>query len=154
MEYFSNLGVEVVYTYINGVSALISKVTKVFILARCMFANGYLLGNSGASMISCLAYNYKKPVIAFCETYKFCEKSQMDSYLYNNIHIENNHSRGKNKEETVNFLNMKYDLTPSNYINMIICELGYLPTTSVPVVIREFGKNFELEEKELNYELK
>jgi translation initiation factor eIF-2B subunit delta len=159
LEFFSNLGIEVTYTYLNGVSALISKVTKVFILARCMFSNGFLLGNNGASMIACLAYNFKKPVIAICETFKFSEKSQMDSYLYNNIIIEKNQNKitnnnARTNDDSVNYLIMQYDLTPSNYINMIICELGYLPTTSVPVVLREFGKTNELDEKELNYELK
>ena len=105
-------------------------------------------------MIACLAHNFKKPVIVFCETYKFCEKSQMDSYLYNSINIEKGHSKidsAKSVDENVNYLTMQYDLTPSNFIKMIVCELGYLPTTSVPVVLREFGKIIELEEKELNY---
>ena len=35
---------------------------------------------------------------------------------------------------------MLYDITPANYINMVVCELGYIPPTSVPVVIREFSK--------------
>jgi len=35
---------------------------------------------------------------------------------------------------------MLYDITPANYINMVVCELGCIPPTSVPVVIREFSK--------------
>jgi translation initiation factor eIF-2B subunit delta len=35
---------------------------------------------------------------------------------------------------------MQYDITPSNFINMVVCELGFIPPTSVPVVIREFSK--------------
>jgi translation initiation factor eIF-2B subunit delta len=43
-------------------------------------------------------------------------------------------------------MNMLYDITPANFINMIVCELGYIPPTSVPVVIREFGQeDIELE---------
>ena len=40
-------------------------------------------------------------------------------------------------------LNLKYDLTPHEYINMIICELGKIPAISVPVVIRESNKEME-----------
>jgi translation initiation factor eIF-2B subunit delta len=36
-------------------------------------------------------------------------------------------------------MRLLYDITPANYINMVVCEHGYIPPTSVPVVIREFG---------------
>lgn len=31
-------------------------------------------------------------------------------------------------------LNLLYDLTPSNYITLVITEVGMIPCTSVPVV--------------------
>ncbi len=44
------------------------------------------------------------------------------------------------QEKPINNLNFLYDITPANYINMVVCELGYIPPTSVPVVLREFSK--------------
>ncbi|GMM33271.1 translation initiation factor eIF2B subunit delta [Saccharomycopsis crataegensis] len=38
-------------------------------------------------------------------------------------------------------LNIMYDLTPAHYINKIITELGALPPSSVPVIIREYKTN-------------
>jgi translation initiation factor 2B subunit (eIF-2B alpha/beta/delta family) len=35
-------------------------------------------------------------------------------------------------------LHLLYDLTPAHYISMVISEVGQLPPTSVPVVIREY----------------
>ncbi len=40
-------------------------------------------------------------------------------------------------------LNLKNDLTPHKYINMIVCEIGKIPAVSVPVVIREMEKELE-----------
>lgn len=40
-------------------------------------------------------------------------------------------------------MNIKYDLTPSENIAMILCELGKIPAISVPVVIRETNREFE-----------
>jgi translation initiation factor eIF-2B subunit delta len=47
------------------------------------------------------------------------------------------------KTESLILLNLKYDLTPHEYITMIICEHGKVPAISVPVVIRELTKELE-----------
>lgn len=38
----------------------------------------------------------------------------------------------------LNILNIMYDLTPPEYINKVITELGALPPSSVPVILREY----------------
>eukprot|EP01105_Mastigella_eilhardi_P017920 TRINITY_DN412_c0_g1_i1.p1 TRINITY_DN412_c0_g1~~TRINITY_DN412_c0_g1_i1.p1 ORF type:complete len:636 (+),score=191.18 TRINITY_DN412_c0_g1_i1:28-1908(+) len=40
--------------------------------------------------------------------------------------------------ENLKLLNLVYDLTPVDYIAMVITEFGMIPPTSVPVIIREF----------------
>ena len=45
--------------------------------------------------------------------------------------------------KNLNLVHLKYDLTPSEYITMIVCEIGRVPAISVPVVIRETSKEFE-----------
>ncbi len=88
IEFLSKLGVNVVYSYLNGISGIIDKVTKVFVKAKSMLSNGNLLGDVGTSLISCIAYNFKKPVISFCETYKFWDKILMNAFQSNNTQIE------------------------------------------------------------------
>lgn len=34
------------------------------------------------------------------------------------------------------FLNLLYDVTPSDFVTAVVTELGFLPCTSVPVVLR------------------
>lgn len=43
-----------------------------------------------------------------------------------------------NDFSTLNILNILYDLTPPEYIQKIITEFGALPSSSVPVVLREY----------------
>lgn len=77
------------YTFVNGVSGIIDRATKVFIKAKSMLSNGNLLGAVGTSLISCIASHFKKPVIAFSGTFKFWDKIQMNSMQANNIQSEN-----------------------------------------------------------------
>ena len=35
---------------------------------------------------------------------------------------------------------MRYDITPTKYIDMMTCELGCMPPVSVPVINREIEK--------------
>ena len=45
--------------------------------------------------------------------------------------------RGRNQLSlTLQVLNLTYDVTPPDYIAMVVTELGMLPCTSVPVVLR------------------
>lgn len=39
---------------------------------------------------------------------------------------------------SLNILNIMYDLTPPTYINKVVTELGSLPPSSVPVILREY----------------
>ena len=38
-------------------------------------------------------------------------------------------------------INLTYDVTPCQYIDMVITEFGAIPPTSIPVILREFGKD-------------
>jgi translation initiation factor 2B subunit (eIF-2B alpha/beta/delta family) len=35
-------------------------------------------------------------------------------------------------------LNLVYDVTPSTFITMVVTEVGMIPPTSVPVILREY----------------
>ena len=44
-------------------------------------------------------------------------------------------AKGKKKKDVIS---LAYDLTPAELIDMVVTEFGKLPTTSVPVIMREF----------------
>ena len=135
IEFFAKLGISVEYTYLNGVVGLIKNVTKVFIKAKSMLSNGYLQGEVGTSLLCCIANYFNKHVIVFCQTYKFWDKILLNSIEKNNF----NDIIEEYKGDKLQRLELNYDITPAIYINMVVCEFGSIPPTSVPVLIREFG---------------
>jgi translation initiation factor 2B subunit (eIF-2B alpha/beta/delta family) len=57
----------------------------VLLSADALLANGYVLGPVGSAMLALIAHKYNKPVIVCCETYKFSERVQTDSILFNEL---------------------------------------------------------------------
>ena len=45
---------------------------------------------------------------------------------------------------TVNILNPTYDVTPPHLISMVITEVGMIPPSSVPFVVREVRKEMAI----------
>lgn len=133
VKFLTSLGIEVVYSCIVSISNIIQRASKIFLRAKSMLSNGNLLGEPGNSLIANVAYNFKKPVIVFSETFKFWNKIQIDSFHSPNIFFY----KDKTNSE-LSRLGLNYDITPANVINMVVCELGYIPATSVKVVIREY----------------
>ncbi|KAL9647440.1 hypothetical protein ABK040_006801 [Willaertia magna] len=41
----------------------------------------------------------------------------------------------------LHIINLMYDITPCQHVDMVITEFGAIPPSSVPVIIREFGKD-------------
>jgi len=52
---------------------------------------------------------------------------------------------GKHKQcdGVVNFLNLRFDLTPQKYLSMIVNEIDNIPPHSVPVIIKEISTELE-----------
>jgi len=45
--------------------------------------------------------------------------------------------------QKLKLLNLNYDLTPAEFVSMVITEVGMIPPTSVPVILREYHKDQE-----------
>lgn len=152
LQELADQGIELEYSYINGISYFMKGVTKVLIGASAMMGNGQLFSRAGTSIVCMMAHNYRVPVLVACETYKFTDKVQLDAITRNevddpdllntpNLEGHNALKDWKNKP-TLKMLNLVYDLTPSEFIDMIITEHGPVPSTSVPALIREFHTAF------------
>lgn len=87
--------------------------------------------------------------IRHCEDEKKVEESKKSNQ---NKKGNNNNKNNKQEDEeddkvplkdwkdidNVNILNIMYDLTPPQYIKKVVTELGALPPSSVPVILREY----------------
>lgn len=156
LERLVEAGIECTYLHLNSVGHVMKEVTKVFLGAHGLFSNGALLSRVGTATIALLAKNASKPVIVCCETLKFSDHLQMDSIVYNEIgdpdtlissslrHSTNPNGRvleNWRMQSNLKLLNVLYDVTPPEFISLVISEVGLIPVTSIPVVLREYNSS-------------
>ncbi|KAI9740260.1 MAG: hypothetical protein M1834_004838 [Cirrosporium novae-zelandiae] len=160
----SNLGIEVQYSLIHGISHAVKDATKVFLGAHAMMSNGRLYSRAGTAIVAMMACEADVPVIVCCESIKFTERVALDSIVLNEVappdelvsipppEIQTiarpaDAPKASPLEKwqdipNLQLLNLMYDVTPAEYIKMVVCEHGSLPPSSVPVVQR-FTTNME-----------
>lgn len=138
-------GIKCSYVLINAVSYVMTEATKVFLGAHGLFANGFVMSRVGSALVALIAKASNVPVLVCCETYKFSERVQTDSFVFNELGDPDDLvDIGKKTTYLLNWrdfssltlLNLVYDFTPPEFISMVITELGMIPCTSVPVVLR------------------
>ncbi|XP_054876048.1 translation initiation factor eIF-2B subunit delta isoform X2 [Poeciliopsis prolifica] len=138
-------GISCTYVLISAVSYILPEVSKVFLGAHALLANGYVMSRVGTSQIALVAKAFNVPVLVCCETYKFCERVQTDSFVSNELDdpddlivTRNGQTQLENwqQELSLGLLNLVYDVTPPDFVDLVITELGMIPCTSVPVVLR------------------
>lgn len=78
-------GINCTYILISAVSFVMNSVTKVILGAHALLANGYVMSRIGTAQVALTAHTHNKPLLVCCETYKFFERVQTDSYVYNEL---------------------------------------------------------------------
>jgi translation initiation factor eIF-2B subunit delta len=137
------------YVHLNGLSfALGGGATKVILGAGGVLSNGTVLARAGSAAVSMAAAAANIPVLVCSETHKFHERVQLDSITHNELgdpdevmdttqQGSSNMSREKKK---LSALQLVYDATPAEYVSVVVTEVGAVPPTSVPAVLREYNK--------------
>ena len=69
----------------NNIKFYALQVTKVFLGAHALLANGFVTSRIGSSEVALVARAYNIPVLVCCETYKFCDRVQTDSFVFNEL---------------------------------------------------------------------
>lgn len=152
-------GLDVDYTPLSGIAHAVKEATIVLLGAHSMLSNGRLQSRVGTASVAMHASHADIPVIVLCESVKFTGKVALDSIVLNEVApseelliptqsstpVAPAEDAEEPKEKTLadwreikglQILNLMYDVTPAEYIRMVICEYGSLPPSSVPVVHR------------------
>ncbi|KKY13927.1 putative translation initiation factor eif-2b delta subunit [Diplodia seriata] len=157
-------GIQVSYCLVGATSHAIKEASKVFLGASAMMSNGRLYSRVGTAIIAMFAHERDIPVIVCCESVKFTERVALDSIVNNEIApadeilghgewigedlTEGDEEAGAEKKDRqgalkrwketphLQLLNILYDVTPAEYVKMVVTEMGSLPPSSVPVVHR------------------
>nr|GEU62984.1 initiation factor 2B-related protein [Tanacetum cinerariifolium] len=127
------------------------EVTRVFLGAASVLSNGTIYSTVGTACIAMVAHAYHVPVLVCCESFKFHERVQLDAICSNELGdpdvIAKVPGRMNNclddwaSKENLQLLNLAYDVTPADYVSMIVTEYGMIPPTSVPVIVREYCRD-------------
>ncbi|KNA13830.1 hypothetical protein SOVF_113030 isoform A [Spinacia oleracea] len=144
-------GLSCTYTHINAVSYVMHEVTRVFLGAASIFSNGIVYSRIGTACVAMVAHSFRVPVLVCCEAYKFHERVLLDSICANELgdpdviakvpgRKDVNYLSNWMNKENLQLLHLLYDATPSDYISLIVTDYGMIPPTSVPVIVREYGK--------------
>mmetsp|Transcript_19969 Transcript_19969/g.32920 ORF Transcript_19969/g.32920 Transcript_19969/m.32920 type:complete len:456 (+) Transcript_19969:29-1396(+) len=149
VDRLAKAGIDCVFILLTSISYMMESASKVFLGSCAMMSNGTLLGRAGTALVALMAKAYNRPVLVFCETHKFTERVQLDSICYNElgdpddlVEIERGCSTsaplyGWRDSPRLRLLNLNYDTTPQDNITMLVTEYGFIPPSSVPVIVRE-----------------
>ncbi len=155
-------GIQCTYCMLPAVAYVMKDVTKVILGASAMMSNGTALSRTGTAVVAMMGHSQRIPIIFCCETYKFCERVQLDAIVSNEVAdpndlvvrnadpskvllggtvrkvASNKDLQGHEEFKSLSLLNISYDLTPQEFITVVVTDVGMIPTTSVPVIIKEF----------------
>ncbi|KAK4539972.1 hypothetical protein LTR36_009942 [Oleoguttula mirabilis] len=157
-------GLEVEYLPFSGIAHAVKEATLVLLGAHSMLSNGRLQSRVGTAGLAMQAHKADIPVIVCCESVKFSGKVALDSIVLNEVAPSEelllpkatvSHPLAPDRKDDddddnrqvrslhdwrdipgLQILNLMYDITPAEYIRMVICEYGNVPPSSVPVVHR------------------
>jgi len=138
-------GIDCTYISITALPQVLSSITKVMLGCEGVMANGGVLAEVGTSQVALLAASVAVPVLVCCQTFKFTERVQTDSFVNNELldpqDVANAGTKLKYLDNwrdlsSLHLLNLVYDVTPASLVTAVITELSVIPTTSVPVILR------------------
>eukprot|EP01125_Pyxidicula_operculata_P012157 TRINITY_DN398_c3_g1_i1.p1 TRINITY_DN398_c3_g1~~TRINITY_DN398_c3_g1_i1.p1 ORF type:complete len:472 (+),score=117.35 TRINITY_DN398_c3_g1_i1:33-1418(+) len=154
LEKLSSYGIDCTYVLLSGLSYIMKEVSKVIIGAHALLNNGAVVSRTGTAVVAMMAHAAQVPVMVACETYKFYDRVQLDSICFNEVEDPEDLVAGDvnetklqtwRKNNKLKLLNLAYDTTPMEYVSVVVTEMGMIPPTSVPVVIREVSQKNELQ---------
>ncbi|MFH1328664.1 MAG: ribose 1,5-bisphosphate isomerase [Candidatus Bathyarchaeota archaeon] len=135
-------GIPTVIVVDSAVRYIMNKVDKVVVGADAVAANGAVVNKIGTSTIALAAKEARTPFFVAAETFKF----DPDTSAGELITIEERDSseviskRELEKLSNIKVFNPSFDITPPEYIDLIITEKGVIPPqAAISVIQQEFG---------------
>lgn len=81
----SEAGIQCTYLLLPALGSVMSEVSTVFIGAHSIHSNGAVYSRAGTALVAMMAKRHSVPVVVCCETYKFSETIQLDSFTKNEL---------------------------------------------------------------------
>lgn len=164
LRVLSSHSIPCTYLLLPAIGSLITSISKVFVGAHSLHANGAVLSRAGTALVAMMAKEHSIPVLVCCETYKFSETVPLDSFTRNElaplsifkVEPDPTESDGlppprtlkatpgslAGAEELLEVMDPLYDLTPPTAITAVVTEVGIIPPNSInsiPVALNRLG---------------
>lgn len=150
----NDAGIPTNYIVDSAVRSFIHKVDLVMVGADAVTVNGAVVNKIGTSQVAHTAHEARVNMIVTAETYKFAPRTILGEL----IQIEERPPEEVLPDEIARTLphvtvrNPVFDVTPAEYVDLIITEAGAIPPQMAYVIIRdylgwgieEFHKTFEI----------
>jgi ribose 1,5-bisphosphate isomerase len=140
----SKEGIEVTIIIDSAMRYFMNKVDKVVVGADAIAANGAVVNKIGTSLLALAANEARVPFIVAAETYKFSPDTLFGKLIvieerdYREVAPE----KWVSKHKHVRIRNPAFDVTPPEYIDLLITELGVFSPSVFPLIVREMFGSF------------
>lgn len=137
---------DVRYVLMSGISYVMPEVKKVLIEPCGILANNAAVTQAGTAMISMVAHEYGVPVIFACPSYRFVSDVRIDALSKNEILAPEimKEVPKKDVKPDPEYLALAYDVTPGQYVDIVISELGNLPVNSISTNIKFIKESYKM----------
>ena len=150
----NNAGIKTNFIVDSAVRSFIHEVDLVIVGADAVTVNGAVVNKIGTSQVAHTAHEARVNVLVAAETYKFAPRTIFGEL----IQIEERAGNEILADEIARTLphvtvrNPAFDVTPAEYIDLIVTEAGAIPPQMAYIIIREylgwgieeFHKTFEI----------
>ena len=150
----NDAGIRTSYIVDSAVRSFIHDVDLVLVGADAVTVNGAIVNKVGTSQVALAAHEARVNMLVAAETYKFAPRTILGEL----IRIEERPTAEVLPDEVAGTLpfvtvrNPVFDVTPAEYVDLIVTEAGAIPPQMAYVIIRdylgwgieEFHKAFEL----------
>jgi translation initiation factor eIF-2B subunit delta len=87
LSVLTTAGIPCTYLLLPALGSIITEVSMVMVGAHSLHSNGAVYSRAGTALVAMLAKQHSVPVMVCCETYKFAEGIQLDSFTKNELGI-------------------------------------------------------------------
>ncbi|KAI9067658.1 eukaryotic translation initiation factor 2B delta subunit [Trametes sanguinea] len=147
----SEAGIQCTYLLLPALGSVISEVSTVLVGAHSIHTNGAVYSRAGTALVAMMAKRHSVPVVVCCETYKFSETIQLDSFSKNELapvgdlfssfpNTKPRESLTLENQPNLEILNPLYDLTPPTCITAVVTEVGVIPPNSISSIPVALGR--------------
>ena len=87
LSVLSHAGIQCTYLLLPSLGSVITEVSMVVVGAHSIHSNGAVYSRAGTALVAMMAKQHSVPVVVCCETYKFSEGVQLDSFTKNELGV-------------------------------------------------------------------